>query len=480
VFGNNKSPFLKLFRHENIALEDIELLLSQQGLEGTLVRLYEAGIFVTYDEWRGLRPVKRGALEFLIKDSDTDNPLLSDAYEMHSSGSRGAGSRAFTDLALLSHESAFRLLALQSHGISDPRTAFWYPVPPNTIGINNLLRFARVGIEPLRWFSPAKFPGGLAGMRSGLLVNYTRLLCRLTGHKAPSPEYVPQEEVIKIASWLAGMVTAGTPAFFAAPASSAARICHEAAKCGLSLAGTVFEVSSEPLTEAKAAAIASAGSIAIDRYAASDFGLAGMSCATRAEVDDMHVVADRLHAWTTAKELDGVTVPALVYTTLATNSRKIMINAESGDYGNLVERDCGCAFGELGLRTHLSGLYGYDKVTSEGVTFMGTELYWLLEDTLPRRFGGDGMDYQLVEEEDESGIPSVSVVVAPRVGPLDEEDLIATVLHTLKGYDRYDRGTYMSDQWRQARTLRVQRCEPYFSGRRKILPLHILRKRTSV
>jgi hypothetical protein len=238
----------------------------------------------------------------------------------------------------------------------------------------------------------------------------------------------------------------------------------------------MFEVGSEPLTVAKAAAIEAAGARAMDRYAASDFGVAGISCATPTAIDDMHIVSDRMHAWTKDKTMDesGTTVPAIVYTTLATNSRKIMLNAESGDYGKLEDRDCGCIFGELGLKTHVSGLYGYDKLTSEGVTFMGTELYRLLEDVLPSRFGGDGTDYQLVEEEDAQGIPIVNVIVAPRVGAIDEAALVATVLDTLSGYDRHNRGQFMANQWRQANTLQVIRREPYLSGRRKILPLHIL------
>ena len=77
-----------------------------------------------------------------------------------------------------------------------------------------------------------------------------------------------------------------------------------------------------------------------------------------------------------------------------------MINVESDDYGVLVKRDCGCPFGSLGFDQHLHGIRSYDKLTSEGMTFLGGELITLVEEILPARFGGHPTDYQFVEEEE--------------------------------------------------------------------------------
>jgi hypothetical protein len=105
------------------------------------------------------------------------------------------------------------------------------------------------------------------------------------------------------------------------------------------------------------------------------------------------------------------------------------------------------------------------------VTFLGTELLRLVEEVLPARFGGHPTDYQLVEEE-EGGLSKVKIIVNPRVGSISEEAVVDTVLQVLHSYPG---GGVMTDKWRQGKTLRVVRKEPYVTRSAKILPLHILR-----
>jgi len=107
------------------------------------------------------------------------------------------------------------------------------------------------------------------------------------------------------------------------------------------------------------------------------------------------------------------------------------------------------------------------------MTFLGSELISLVEDILPSRFGGDPTDYQLVEEE-EGGLPKVSIAVSPRVGDIDERQVILTVLDRIRSYPGCK--SMMADLWRDGQTLRVVRREPFVTGAAKILPLHILRK----
>ncbi len=104
---------------------------------------------------------------------------------------------------------------------------------------------------------------------------------------------------------------------------------------------------------------------------------------------------------------------------------------------------------------------------------MGSELVTLLEVVLPGRFGGIPTDYQLVEEE-EGGLQKVSLLVSPRVGTLDEEAVVSTVLRSLGACPPGAKRT-MAELWREGQTLRVVRREPYATGSAKILPLHILK-----
>jgi hypothetical protein len=124
----------------------------------------------------------------------------------------------------------------------------------------------------------------------------------------------------------------------------------------------------------------------------------------------------------------------------------------------------------MGLGTHLMDVRSWEKLTSEGVTFMGSGLYHLLEEALPARFGGGPGDYQLVEEEEQS-LPRVSIVVAPRVGALDDGAVVEAVLRALAAYPQG--GALMASQWRQGGTLRVIRREPHVTSSSKILPLHV-------
>jgi len=95
-----------------------------------------------------------------------------------------------------------------------------------------------------------------------------------------------------------------------------------------------------------------------------------------------------------------------------------------------------------------------------------------VEEVLPARFGGHPTDYQFVEEE-EGGLPKVNIIVSPRVGGFSEEAVVATVFQALSAVPG---GDIMSEQWRQAETLRVVNREPYVTASAKILPLHILHK----
>ncbi len=169
----------------------------------------------------------------------------------------------------------------------------------------------------------------------------------------------------------------------------------------------------------------------------------------------------------------AASVPALYYTTLLPSSPKLMLNVESDDYGILEKRRCGCLLGELGFDLHLHEIRSYDKLTSEGMTFLGSELISLVDELLPSRYGGNPTDYQFVEEE-EGGLPRISLVISPRVGVVDEAKIVDAVLALLKSYPSSKK--LMSDVWRDSRTLRVVRREPYVTSAAKILPLHLVRK----
>jgi len=105
------------------------------------------------------------------------------------------------------------------------------------------------------------------------------------------------------------------------------------------------------------------------------------------------------------------------------------------------------------------------------MTFIGTDLLRIIDETLPARFGGSSTDYQMVEEEDSGGHTSMTILVCPDVGSIDETELIQTVLAEIgKGQDS---NKLMAQFWAESNTLRVKRIRPLATARGKILPLHI-------
>lgn len=471
IYEMPRSPYRRLLEHAGVAIEDARTLVREHGLEGALERLYDAGVYVTLEEFKGRQPVRRNGLEFEVHARDFDNPLLVAHYAGQTSGSRGVGSRVLIDFDLLTHEAAYLACVLDGYSIADRAVAIWRPGPPDTGGMKVALRYLLLAKPPRHWFVQTRFARSVEGLLAATFYYYTFVVSRLLKRPLPRLEYVPMAKAEVVAHWLATQKLRGRPAILETNPSQAIRVCLAAREHGVDISGTVFQVVGEPYTQAKAEVIAAAGAQAINRYSMAEVGQIAQACAAPAEVDDLHLFTDKIAA-IQRDRASGGKVPLLVYTTLLASCPKLMLNTESGDYATLTQRDCGCPLGGLGWSTHMTGLAAYDKLTSEGVTFMGSELYRLLEQVLPGRFGGATTDYQLVEEEGETGLPRVSILVRPSIGVVDEADVIDAVIDVLKRYPTGG-GSLMTDQWRQGGTLRVVRRDPYTTTSAKVLPLHV-------
>ena len=476
IYANPRSPYSRLLKQARIEFESIASSVRDHGLEATLESLYDAGIYITFEEFKGRQPVRRPGLEFSTRPEDFDNPLLARDYELRTGGSRGAGTRIIVDFDLLTHEAAYHHLSVQCLGLAGRPVAIWYGVPPVVNGMKHVLRNAKIGHPVEKWFSQGRLTLRSNTLKYFVFTNYAIYGSRLFGKPLPVPEYTPLEQASKVAAWLAAKRSSGTPAEIHTNPSSGVRVCLAARERGLDISGTFFRLNSEPYTEAKAKIIRATGSRAGAQYSLAEIGNIGLACGNPAELDDVHVLKDKLAFIQRERQVLNSThrVSALHYTTLLPSCPKLMLNVESDDYGLVNKRDCGCLLGSMGYDYHLSGIRSYDKLTSEGMTFLGSELISLVEEILPARFGGNPTDYQFIEEEDENGLPKVGIVISKRAGEADEAEVIRTVLERLGTYPGCK--NMMADLWRDGRTLRVLRREPYITGAGKILPLHILKK----
>jgi hypothetical protein len=475
VFENARSPYLPLLNQARVRYADVEGWVRRDGVEAALGELYAAGVYVTLDEFKGRRPIRRSGIEVAVEAHDFDNPRLLAHYEAASGGSRSAGTRTRVDLDLLAHEAAAQIVYLDAVGGLDRPLGVWRPALPSGAAMKGILRHAKLGILAERWFSPSPFEFSRDLGRHWLFTRLVIGASRWWGRPLPVPEHTPLDQAHVVAAWLAEKKARGTPAHLDATVSSAVRVCLAARAHGLDIAGTLLRVGSEPFTEARARIIADAGCRALCHYHLGEVGRLGVACTAPEAVDEVHVAADVIALLPRPRPLGGTTVEALFCSTLHPAVPKVMLNVELGDYAVVTSRSCGCPFDRLGFRQHLHTVRSYEKLTSEGMHFVGTELLRLVEEVLPDRFGGDPTAYQLVEDEEEgSGLPRVTLVVSPRVGAVDPAAVIATTLEVLAS-GAGGGGGIMAQQWRAARTLRVERREPYTTMAAKILPLHVIR-----
>jgi hypothetical protein len=469
VFDNRRSVYRRLLRHAGVEQGDLARMVRTDGLESALGRLHRAGVYVTLEEFKARRPIIRPGLEIPAKEEDFDNPLLARHYEARSGGSRSAGRRIVVDLDLLAHEAAYHSMFLSGHGLTGRPFAAWHTVPPGAAGIKCVLYEAKLGRAAERWFT--QLASGPGFSQYSLFTRCTTGASRVWGRPVPQPEYAPADDPRPVVRWLAEKVASGTPGVVSTNPSSAVRACVAACAEGVDISGSVFLVGGEPYTPAKARLIAEAGGRVVSVYAMAELGLIGIGCPSSRALDEVHLFSDKLAVVQREKPMGGGgSVGSFLFTTLLPSCPKLMLNVESGDYGFLETRSCDCPFGEVGLSRHIGGIRSYEKLTSEGTAFLGSDLITLVEETLPARFGGRPTDYQLVED-DEGGLPKVAIVVSPRVGGLDEEKLVQTVLRSLNS----DAGKgQMARVWREGQTLSVVRREPYAGPTSKVQPLHML------
>jgi hypothetical protein len=452
IFEHRASPYRPLLDAAGCRYQDLEALVTRDGLEGALARLAAAGVRVTFDAF------KRRSAAF-------DNPLTAPHFVARSGGTRGTGTSVSIGLPFVTDLAIPTRLALDAHGLGDADHVVWV-----LTGVNPVLLYAKVSRPPIGWFYPARpLPA-----RTRLGAVYLSALGRLVGVRLPLPRFHDLRDPGGLAEWLAARAGERRALCVTTYASSAVRIATAARERGLPLDRVTFITLGEPFTEAKARAVAASGASTLVRFAVTEAGILGYRCARPSGPDDLHFLGDT-HAVIRHPRVvgdGGPSVEAFLFTSLLASAPKVLLNVETGDYGDVERRRCECPLGALGLTTHLARIRSFEKLSGEGTTFVHTDLLRALEDVLPSRFGGTGADYQVVEREGDQGILRVELIVSPRVGPVDGDQVRAAFLAAL-GDGALDR--LRTEVWRQADTVTVVRRWPLATRAGKILPFHLAR-----
>lgn len=467
IYDHSHSPYRHLLNMAGCEFGDLEALVAGEGIEGALSRLVEAGVYITFDEFKGRKEVIRGSQRFEFTEADFDNPHLSPHFEIQSGGSRGPGTSVKVELPFIADLAVNQALALHLHGLSQYDFAVWML----SLGGTFALRLAKLGRTPLAWFYP------LGPISSKLKVSSLgfAVLSRLMGCPFPAAKFLGLQDSERMVAWLAEHLKKGKSICIVCYASSAVRISAAAIEKGMSLEGVYFIVLGEPFSKAKRRIVNVAGARAIVQFGFTEAGFMACSCVNPDSSDDLHFFSDCYGMVQRSREVgkSGLAVQALAFTSLLSPAPKILLNVESGDYGIVKRRRCGCGFEEFGLHEHISRIRSFEKLSGEGMSFIQTDLLHILEKVLPAVFGGTSADYQVLEEERENGILQLSLIVSPRIGPVDESEVCQIFLQELEqegGFSKVGAGI-----WRQAETVKVKRQWPIATKVGKVLPFHIMK-----
>ena len=468
VFNRPESPYEFLFAHAGCEHEEIRRLVTSDGLDAALSTLYDAGVWLSFDEMKGRAPITRGGRTFDGNADSFENPLVKGAIESQSSGSTGKATRVKSDLANILRQTSILLLAQEANGTLGAPMMLYRPGRPDTVATNNILRQILAGNPVRRWFSPVATSDTNAPLRFRIAGAITPPLVRMCGAPFPRMEVVPFSNAIVVARAAADMVRAEGRCHVRTGVSGGLTVAIAARTNGVDLTGVVLSGAGEPPSIAKVKGILESGARYVTNYAMTEAGSVGTACANGLDHTDVHVNRNRIALLQRPVTPRGQAEPVGMFflTSLADTSPRILINASSDDFGILEERECGCSLGALGMNQHLRQIRSAGKLTGRGITLVASDIVHIIEEILPARFGGTAQDYQLVEEEDAAGATHLHLLVSPSISLADENDAASVLLEALS------RGTpgagLQSAMLRSARAVGVRREQPRASLRGKL------------
>jgi hypothetical protein len=471
------SPYRALFQRAGCEYGDLERLVKAEGVEGALRALFREGVYLTVDEFKGRKPIKRGSFSLPASTEEFQNPRTLLDIPVASGGSRSRGTPVVIDLRFVRGCASECVLYLEARGGLGWAKAIW-EVP----GAGARFRLAKYGALaplPCAWFS--QVDPDASGLHPVFRLN-TRAMrwsSRMAGRPLPAPVHAPLTDPRPVIDWMAATLRGGgVPHLFTFP-SSAVALCRAARAAGRDIAGARLTIGGEPVTEARLETIRGVGAQALPRYGSIECGPIGYGCLAPRYADEVHLLHDQnalIAAGEQGATIAGLRADSIMITGLHPYSPFTLINASMGDSAGWLDgrrEPCGCPLEERGWTTRLHSIRSYEKLTGGGMTFLTDDVIRVLEEVLPGKFGGAPTDYQVCEEESPDGRANVLLVVHPALGPVDEQDLIDAFLGALG--EGSVANQLMGRMWKESQVLRVERRIPSTTRSGKVLHFHVAR-----
>ncbi len=461
VFSCPSSPYFRLFEAAGCEPGDVRRLVRREGVESTLDRLRRAGVFVTWEEFKGWKPIYRGSQTFQVRAKDFDNPVVREHFTATSGGTSGRPVRVRIDIEELAEAAVNWAVCFDAHGWKDRPLVFW--TPGNSGFASRYLRCMKFGFPYAKWFRINQPDNPADSFRALLLHRTLRFLAGL-----PAPQPAPLDRAPVVLESLLQLLEDGHKPIVNTTPSAACRLARLAGERGRSLSGVDFLLGAEPVTRVRRSIIESSEAGAVPTYGTSEAGWIGAQFPEARAADEVSVFRD---AYAVIQRPEGgssaLVGHPILFTGLRRASPKVLVNTEIGDSAVI-------GFGRApvsapGYDVNLHTIRSFRKVTLWGTSFAVADLYHLVEETLPDRFGGGPHCYQLVEEEEPGGLTHLRLLISPEVRNVEETAVRQAFLAELRKRRHYY--DLMVDVLSQADALRIERRNPIRTARGKLLPV---------
>jgi hypothetical protein len=473
IYGFPKNPYNRLLEHAGCKLGDIENLIVKHGIEAGLQELFSQGVYLTSQEFQGGVETVRGSLRFHVDPQQLCNPLARRHIPIRSSGSRSHGTAVIRDLDFVFDNTVSLAVWLEARKLLEAQIATWSV--PGGVALSNLIKFTSLGKAPLRWFSQLDTSAKELDPRYRWSSHLLKFSGKLAGTAIPRPEFVSLEDPRPVIEWIQNCVKNGKSPHLITFSSSAVRLARSALESGIDLRDVHLTMTGEPVTPARLEYVKRSGAHALPAMGCVEVGHVGYGCLHPRAADDMHLMKD-LHVVIQPdkqKTEPMLNSQALLFSTLRMTAPLILLNFSNGDQAEIDRAECGCPLGRSGYDIHLTHVRSFEKLTSGGMALLDKDIVNILEEELPRAFGGGPTDYQLREDESPEGNPLLYLVAHPRIGALDEAGLKAFFLNKVGSGAGAEKLTSLL--WRDGEVLRIERSIPSTTATGKIQHMHARR-----
>ena len=444
-----------LLRVAGCEFGDLERLVQREGVEGALVQLLGAGVYLTREELTGRREVVRGSARRWV----TAAQLRSQAsgYRLRGLGSGGSGVAALPfDLVSVRDRTVNLRLFLGARGGEDWLHGAWGA--PGGATLAGLIELRLAGLGPAAWFTSVDTAAADLPARYRWSERALGFAGALAGRGFPPPIAAPIEAPSAALSWFAATPRRGqVPHLLAAP-SAAASLCRAAEQASLDLEGAQFTLIGEPVQAQQLEALERLGARGVPDYGSPETsGAIGYGCLRPVAPDEVHLCDDLHAAIQPANWSDRPTdLPpdTLLFTSLRAAAPLTLLNADIGDRARLAARVCGCPLEQLGWRQHVASIRRVGRAFLGGLMLWVEELEAVARQALPDEFGGRPTDYALRPASGPPGDWRFKLFVAPELGSIDAHRAEAALLDSLQRDP--GRGPVLASLWRQSAALEVE------------------------